>query len=72
MVTEKQMNDVLTKFYRDFTDDVDSFQDVYHDLEDTDRMNLTEGYMIGVAYGLELAESAFLRCYREACRTKKY
>jgi len=42
MVTEKQMNDVLTKFYRDFTDDVDSFQDVYHDLEDTDRMNLTE------------------------------
>lgn len=71
MITEKQMNDVLVTIYQNFMKDIDSYLKVYTTLENTERMNSEQSYMTGTAYGLELAQSAFLWSYKKACMTKK-
>lgn len=71
MISEKQMNDILVTIYQNFMNDIDSYLKVYKTLENTERMNQEQSYMIGTSYGLELAQSAFLWSYKKACMAKK-
>ena len=56
MVSEEKVNLMLVNMYCNFLSDLDRWK----------RINKED-----VVYGLALAESAFLKAYREACMTPK-